>query len=176
MTRTWLDIQPEQREVRIDGVLARLGARAFDVLCALARQRGRFVSRRDLLALAGPGVVVEENGVEVRVSTLRRLLCRDAIVTAAGRGYSLALEPLPSAPRTPADPWRFMLSPAVPPPHNLPQALTSFIGRDADIAQLLALTRKTRLLTLTGWPAALSDPSQTVNVCHLRRLCSGCCR
>lgn len=84
------------------------------------------------------------------MSTLRRLLGRDAIVTAAGRGYSLALEPLPSLAGAPADPWRFMLSPAVPPPHNLPQALTSFIGRDADIARLLELTRKTRLLTLTG--------------------------
>jgi len=36
-----------------------------------------------------------------------------------------------------------------------------------------ALGRPSRL---TDWPVALSDPSQTVNVCRQRRLCNGCGR
>ncbi|MEP6755135.1 MAG: tetratricopeptide repeat protein, partial [Chthonomonadales bacterium] len=35
-------------------------------------------------------------------------------------------------------------------PNNLPQQLTSFIGREKDIAEVKALLGKTRLLTLTG--------------------------
>jgi predicted ATPase/class 3 adenylate cyclase len=35
-------------------------------------------------------------------------------------------------------------------PNNLPQQLTSFIGREDQIAEVCALLRKTRLLTLTG--------------------------
>ena len=150
MTGTWLTIEPERREVLIDGMPARLGVRAFDVLVALAQQHGQLVPKSALLDLAWPGLVVEENNLEVQVSMLRRLIGRDAILTVAGRGYSLALSPAPAAPGEPADPWRFQMLPAAPPPHNLPQALTSFIGREADIAQLLELARKTRLITLTG--------------------------
>src|SRR5262249_56719888 len=35
-------------------------------------------------------------------------------------------------------------------PNNLPQQLTSFIGRERDIAELRGLMERTRLLTLTG--------------------------
>ena len=35
-------------------------------------------------------------------------------------------------------------------PNNLPQQLTSFIGREADLRQVVALLKRSRLLTLTG--------------------------
>ena len=35
-------------------------------------------------------------------------------------------------------------------PHNLPTLLTSFVGREQEITELIALSRATRLLTLTG--------------------------
>ena len=149
-----LRIEPDRRTVLIDGAPARLGARAFDVLVALAQRHGQFVSKSALLDQAWPGLVVEENNLEVQVSTLRRLLGRDAILTVPGRGYSLALVPAAEPPGEATGAWCFALrSPIAPPdkpPHNLPQALTSFIGRDADIAQLLDLSLGTRLLTLTG--------------------------
>jgi non-specific serine/threonine protein kinase len=37
-----------------------------------------------------------------------------------------------------------------PPRHNLPVSLTSFIGREAELAEVKGLLRSTRLLTLTG--------------------------
>ena len=42
--------------------------------------------------------------------------------------------------------------PAVPPParHNLPAPLTSFVGRDPDVAKVGALLGRARLVTLTG--------------------------
>jgi non-specific serine/threonine protein kinase len=36
------------------------------------------------------------------------------------------------------------------PPNNLPQQLTSFVGRDMEMAEVRELLRRTRLLTLTG--------------------------
>ncbi len=35
-------------------------------------------------------------------------------------------------------------------PHNLPQALTSFVGRERELAEVVQLLAKTRLVTLTG--------------------------
>jgi len=150
VTESQLRIDRDRREVLVDGVLARLGVRAFDVLVALAQRRGQFVSKGALLDLAWPGLVVEENNLEVQVSTLRRLLGRDAILTVPGRGYSFALLPATPPPGASIDAWCFLMPPPGPPRHNLPQSLTSFIGREPDIAQLLELAGKTRLLTLTG--------------------------
>src|SRR5262245_59119646 len=41
---------------------------------------------------------------------------------------------------------------AVLPNHNLPSRLTSFIGRDQEIAEVRALVRTERLVTLVGTP------------------------
>ncbi len=38
----------------------------------------------------------------------------------------------------------------IAPPHNLPQQLSSFVGREREMAQITALLPKSRLLTLTG--------------------------
>jgi len=35
-------------------------------------------------------------------------------------------------------------------PHNLPMDLTSFVGRDAEVRELVQLLNEARLLTLTG--------------------------
>ena len=57
-----------------DGQPMSLGARAFDVLQALIEHRERIVTKNELLDLAWPGVVVEENNLQVQISTLRKLL------------------------------------------------------------------------------------------------------
>ena len=69
-----------------------LGARAFDLLLALIERRDRLVTKSELLDLVWPGVVVEENNLQVQVSTLRKLLGEEAIKTVPGRGYRFALE------------------------------------------------------------------------------------
>src|SRR6185369_3755116 len=75
------------RDVKVDGRSARLGARAFDVLMALIEHRDRVVSKNELLDIAWPGLVVEENNLQVQVSLLRKLFGPQAIATIPGRGY-----------------------------------------------------------------------------------------
>ena len=51
-----------------------LGARAFDLLLALVERRDRLVTKHELLDVVWPGLVVEENNLQVQVSALRKLL------------------------------------------------------------------------------------------------------
>src|SRR6476620_11081507 len=81
------------RQLLADGQPTVLGARAFDVLVALIERRDRIVGKDELLDLAWPGLVVEENNLQVQVSALRKLLGPDAIATVAGRGYRFTLDP-----------------------------------------------------------------------------------
>ena len=76
-----------QRRLLIDEEPARLGARAFDVLVALVERRDRAVGKNELFELVWPGVVVEENNLQVHISALRKLLGPQTIATIPGRGY-----------------------------------------------------------------------------------------
>jgi TolB-like protein len=71
------------------GVLVALRGRTFDLLCALAASAGGTVSKDDLLAHVWPGLTVEENNLQVHISTLRKTLGEGYIVTVPGRGYRL---------------------------------------------------------------------------------------
>jgi len=96
------EIRPDERSLLVRGKRLVLGARAFDVLLALAERTDRVVSKAELLDLAWPGVVVEENNLTVQISALRRILGHDTIVTVTGRGYRL--NGTPSAPLVTTDP------------------------------------------------------------------------
>lgn len=94
-------IDPRERRLLIDGKPCVVGARAFDLLLALAEHRDRVVTKAELFDAVWPGVVVEENNLQVHVSALRKLLGPDSITTVAGRGYQLTLPgeaPAPAAP------------------------------------------------------------------------------
>jgi DNA-binding winged helix-turn-helix (wHTH) protein len=64
-----------------------LGARAFDVLALLVVKAGDLVTKAELLDKVWPGLVVEENNLQVHISTLLKLLGPERIVTIAGQGY-----------------------------------------------------------------------------------------
>jgi DNA-binding winged helix-turn-helix (wHTH) protein/TolB-like protein len=81
------ELRPQQRALLSDGKPLRLGGRAFDILLSLIERRDRIVDCDELLDLVWPGLAVEENNLSVQISTLRRLLGPDAIVTIRGRGY-----------------------------------------------------------------------------------------
>src|SRR5215471_15453688 len=82
-----IEIRTAERRVLIDGNAAKLGARAFDVLQALYERRDRLVTKNELFEVVWPGVVVEENNLQVQISTLRKLLAPGTIATVPGRGY-----------------------------------------------------------------------------------------
>jgi len=81
------ELQRRQRRLLQDGAPVALGTRAFDLLLALVERRDQVVTKAELLDLVWPGLVVEENNLQVQVSTLRKVLGAPVIATVAGRGY-----------------------------------------------------------------------------------------
>ena len=133
------EIRVAERQVLVDGHPATLGARAFDLLAALLAHRSRVVPKAELMDLVWPGLVVEENNLQVQVSALRKLLGPGAIATVPGRGYRWTLPPEGDEPA---------LRPASGPPPEA-DALTLF-GRDVELQALVERLRAHRLVTLIG--------------------------
>src|SRR6185369_6701303 len=141
------ELQAHERRLLIDGHAARLGARAFDLLLALAERPGRLVDKATLIDLVWPGLVVQENNLAAQMSALRKLLGEDVIATIPGRGYRF-VAPLdgPAAPHAPPSP------PARGPllRTNLPAELPALLGRGDDLAALGALIDQPRLVSVVG--------------------------
>src|SRR5712691_516652 len=135
------ELEPDKRRLLKDGVTISLRPRAFDLLVALVDRAGHLVTKDELLNRVWPKAVVEEAALHVQVSALRKVLGADAITTVSGRGYQFTL------PVTKGDGEANRASRSK---HNLPYQLTSFIGREQEIAQLGELVTENRLMTLTG--------------------------
>lgn len=67
-----------------------LSARSFDILDTLLRKPDEVVGKGDLFDAVWPGLVVEENTLQVHISALRKALSQGMIVTVHGRGYKYA--------------------------------------------------------------------------------------
>src|ERR1700675_4001449 len=135
------DLQPDNRRLLKDGATISLRPRAFDLLAALVDRAGHLVAKDELLDQVWPKMVVEEAALHVQVSALRKVLGADAITTVSGRGYQFTL---------PVTAGVGEANRASGSKHNLPYQLTSFIGREQEIAQLEELVTTNRLVTLTG--------------------------
>src|SRR5258708_16337405 len=122
-----VELQPDQRRLLAGGAPVDVGSRAFDLLVTLVERDGHLVTKDELLERVWPKVIVEENTLQAQVSALRKILGREAIATISGRGYRFALE------------LTYAGAESVVPKHNLPQQLTSFIGRAKEIAQIKEL-------------------------------------
>src|SRR3954470_18930435 len=134
----------DQRELSAHGIPISLGQRAFDILLALVSRHGHLVTKDELMDEVWPGVIVEENNIQVHISALRKVLGTDGdpkryLVTVPGRGYRFVApvktESADSAPLTAA----VAEQPAAAAPgtvgsqqagNNLPNQLTSLIGRE----------------------------------------------
>jgi predicted ATPase/DNA-binding winged helix-turn-helix (wHTH) protein len=145
------ELFPNERRLRVRGEPVELGARAFDLLLALAERSGRLVGKQELLDIVWPGVVVEEHNIATQVSTLRKLLGADAIATVPGRGYRLTAPPAtgfagsPAASAPAAELERARLAQS-----HLPRELTPLVGRADDLTTLAGLVQRSRLVTLVG--------------------------
>ncbi len=112
LTSDWVfddfTLRRRNRELSRNGAPIALGARAFDVLCVLAERAGHTVTKSELFDRVWPNLVVEENNLQVHVSTLRKLLGAGSISTVSGKGYCftrtvLELGSPPVAPKPGAD-------------------------------------------------------------------------
>ena len=152
----WMDVGNE-RLWRVQEAI-HLTRKAFAVLHYLAEHAGQLVTKDELMAEVWPGVVVEENNIQVHISAVRKVLAtaggdeRD-LLTVAGRGYRFvapvtrASAAQPKAPRG-GDQGASVSADAAT--TNLPQQLTSLIGREADLVEVKARLSSHRLVTLTG--------------------------
>jgi predicted ATPase/DNA-binding winged helix-turn-helix (wHTH) protein len=147
-------LSPASRQLLVDGQPANLGARAFDLLHALIERRERLVTKNELLDLVWPGLVVEENNLQVQVSALRKVLGPQVIATIPGRGYRFAavLDDADSAPAgAPVAAHVTARAPAPAAPRtNLPVDLPRLYGREQDLASLRALIAAHRLVAIVG--------------------------
>lgn len=134
-----------ERALRVGGRPVEVGARAFDLLVALAQRRERIVSRQELLDLVWPGVVVEEHNITAQISSLRKLIGPDAIATIPGRGYRFTGVPEGTSTACPAPPVARAAART-----RLPSQLTPLIGRTDDLPELAALVGRERLVTVVG--------------------------
>ena len=164
-------IRPAQRDLLVDGKPAKLGARAFDLLLTLVEHRNRVVSKNELLELVWPGMIVEENNLQVHISALRKLLGPQVIATIPGRGYRFtallggAMAAASSSPATAAinaaatvDATSACIAfPATEEANstpcewgNLPVQLPTLFGRDADIELLAQHIKAHRVVSVVG--------------------------
>ncbi|TMG94455.1 MAG: hypothetical protein E6H73_07430 [Betaproteobacteria bacterium] len=130
------------------GIPVALGSRAVAVLTTLVERGNEFVQKGAIMDAAWPGVVVEESNLAVQISAIRRVLAQVPggerwIETLARRGYrfvgpviEISAEPRQSAVGSKRS--------------NLPEPLTSFIGREREIVEIKRLLPGKRLLTLVG--------------------------
>src|SRR6476660_1640460 len=81
------ELRPGERILLADDAPITIGARAFDLLLALTDHPGTLLGKDHLLSVVWPGLVVEENNLQVQVSTLRKILGPNAVATIPGRGY-----------------------------------------------------------------------------------------
>ena len=147
------EIHPARRRLTVDGEPVTIGARAFDVLIALVERSDRTVRTAELLDVVWPGLVVEENNLQVQISALRKVLGRDAIATIPGRGYRFTLTSDAVA-RAPAAGDTVATAPALDLPRakrtNVPAPPQALLGREADIAALLSCVEEQRLVVILG--------------------------
>ena len=66
----------DQRELSAHGIPISLGQRAFEILLVLVSRHGHLVTKDELMAEVWPGVIVEENNIQVHISALRKVLER----------------------------------------------------------------------------------------------------
>jgi TolB-like protein len=77
-----------------------LGSKALALISALAQARGAMVTKDELMAAVWPGVIVEENAIQVHIAALRKAMGTEAerLVTIRGQGYRLDLGTAAAAP------------------------------------------------------------------------------
>jgi predicted ATPase/DNA-binding winged helix-turn-helix (wHTH) protein len=151
------EVRPSERQLLVDGRPVALGSRAFDLLLALVERRDRMVAKNELLDSVWPGLMVEENNLQVQISSLRKALGSHVITTIPGRGYrfTAALEgdddrssaavpaPIPAPAATDLIARAAHLT-------NLPRELPPLYGREADLSALRSLLDAHKLVTVVG--------------------------
>ena len=148
-----VDIRADERALVVCGQTVVLGARAFDLFEALLENRERTVAKAELIDRVWPNVIVEENNLQVQISTLRKALGAKAIATIPGRGYKFVLPAAASSPDAGSTgPGTASSTPATTAlsPSNLPPSLAPLYGRSHDLLAIRALLLEHAVVSIVG--------------------------
>ncbi len=130
---------------------------------------GELVTKDDLMGRVWPGVVVEENTLQVHISAIRKALGPDRALlrTASGHGYRLLGSWIAQPKDMPAAPVDLAPAPAAPRGlrSNLPVSTSDLIGREAAVQQLLDLLSAYRVVTLAG-PGGIGKTRLALEAAH----------
>jgi len=85
-------LEPDERKLVRRGQVVPLHGKAFELLLALIRNRGRLLTKDEIFEQVWPDQIVEESNLTVNMSAIRRALGERAsnpryITTISGRGY-----------------------------------------------------------------------------------------
>lgn len=167
------ELDTSERLLYRDGQPVGLGARAISLLTALLGRPGRLVTKTELLDRVWPGLVVEENNLQVQVSALRKVLGAHTIVTVPGRGYRFVQAVESDAPvhadsilaaRIPRVPRAWHTHAAAEALSVLPPLSTRLLGRERDLEALDELL-PAPLITLVG-PAGMGKTALALAAAH----------
>jgi len=172
-------VTPGKRLLTKSGSTVEIGGRALDLLVALLERPGRVMSKRELIKLVWPDIVVSEGSLRFHMTGLRRILGDGTegaryISTQVGVGYAF-VAPIErrNTSQSPVTPVhvakdgnkRFTSSVG-----RLP-ARAKLIGRDKDVQIIVERLGDPRLFTIVG-PGGVGKTSLAVEVGH--RLAVGC--
>lgn len=176
------ELDPVAYELRRRGRRLRLARQPMDLLLLMVGRRNELVSRDDIAARLWPPDVFLDRDAGIHTAVLRiRQVLRDSHINprflenVSGKGYRF-IAPVEIVPRalSVAPPESSGVPIDVPPArrHNLPDELTSFVGRQEAIAELRRLLGANRLVSLTGAGGvgktrlALRIASDILHACH----------
>jgi len=158
-----------------DGRPVRLGSRALEVLCVLAAAKGAVVSKDELMAQVWPGITVEENNLQVHISTLRKIFDGEksdgaSIITVPGRGYRLAgFADAPAEASHSALPLTDKPSIAVLPFENMSNDLEQDYFADGMVEEITTALSRIRWLFVIARQSSFTYKGKTVDVKQVGR-------
>jgi DNA-binding winged helix-turn-helix (wHTH) protein len=157
------ELAPVARALWRRGEQVRLGSRALDILIALASRPGQILSKDDLTKLVWRGALVDETGLRVGISAVRKALGTGGdryIATVPGRGYCFVLDVETTAPKPTPEPPHFK---RLKPQRLSPSAFQHPTHGHFDAFYYVSAPLSDRLLLALKLPAPVGDSDCDLN-------------